>query len=562
MNWKPGIDSGDSLTTYYLRSWPKGRIGKTLEKGEVRLTSVYVADRCVNSIANLRIVLSFLVGHVDMDAYVEAPIRESYSVDCIPLLPLASFDEENASFDLDGAACSSNNTDPRMIFASTVMVVHPSTPTPKKSFRTGNHDYEVASVVVGVPVKYSARQCYELTTEPCYNNIQVALLSQLSSNIAKHRPEFTQRVVTIGSNPMAAAAFALNSSRIACDMLSAAGLVDIIASPVACGAVPDAMLHPLQLPLVLALLTRMAAKPEKYQLKAGTHNDAYAASELAGLVECQFHPILRYYDGEPLWAVDVCAIVALTQIKAQLLKVKKKKDRENQETNVDKSMNALFSLGTALCNDVVGCTISGDTYTDFGMAENMCGPIETARAKAATARGMGKLGTTLSSMRVSSRAARQRALVSMICEVEEFLRSGQCKSLQLAGSAGPRHKVGAVQDENGFLDIPSFEGCDVEATLTRATSREAFFQAREQLQKLLLFGPVVLNEFHLNTYVASNYSKVPCVECESKVDVFGAVVFSQMTSECSICHGKRCWKCATLAGSTRDVCKHCAQAAT
>jgi hypothetical protein len=556
-NWSPGIGTNDDLTTYYLRSYPKGRIGKPLEEGEVRMTAVYVADR-TNSIAKIVITLSFLVGHVDVASYCKTSARESYSVAGIPLLSPLSFSDQTAPFDRAGA-CARNATGHRMILTSTVQVLHANA---LKSFRTGNHDFAIASIVAGVPITDSVRRCYEMTTEQRYDQTQVALISQLATSIAMNRPCFVHDVVKTSPNHTAAAAFALNAARIASDMLSASGLLDIIASPIAVGALPDAMLHPLQLPLALALLTRMAAKPAQYQLLPGTNNDLYAAKELSELMEAQFHPILRLPDGENLWAIDVCATVALTQVKAQVAKIKKKKDRDAEDMGMDQSLNALFSLGVGLCNDVIGSTIPDDIYTDVGLAEKVCGPIETARAKAAANKGLGKLGINLSTMRVSSRAARQKTLVNILCEVEEFLRTGRCKKLQLAATSVAGNKNELPQDENGFVTIPSFEGCDVETTLARATSRDAFLQAREQLQNLLLRGPVVLNTFTLSTYVASRYSKVPCVECGSEVDVFGGVVFAQAASECSSCCGKRCWQCAMLADPKRDVCKRCAATPT
>jgi hypothetical protein len=497
--------------------------------------------------------MSFLMGRVDVQAFCNAGARESCSVQGIPLLSPLSFDDQTAPF-LRSGTCARNATGHRMILPSTVQVLHPSA---LKSFRTGSHDFAVASIVAGVPITDSVRRCYEISTEQRYDQAQIALISQLTTQIAMGRPEFTTEVVRNTPSHTAAAAFALNASRVSCDMLSAAGLVDIIASPVAEGSLPDALLHPLHLPLALALLTRMAAKPFQYQLKRGTDNDIYAAREISDLMESQFHPILRLPDGEPLWAVDVCATVALTQVKAQVAKIKKRKDREAEEMGMDQALNALFSLGVGLCNDVIGSTITDDIYTEVGMADKICGPIETARAKAAATRGLGKLGTALSSMRVSSRAARQRTLVKMLCEVEEFLRSGRCKKLQLAATSVAGSKTDWPQDENGFVQIPSFEGCDVETKLARATSRDAFMQAREQLQHLLLRGPVVLNTFTLNTYIASRYSKVPCVECGNDVDIFGGVVFAQAASECISCCGKRCWRCAMLADPKRAVCKRC-----
>jgi hypothetical protein len=551
-NWSPGIGTDNELTTYFLRSHPKGRIGKPLDEGEVRMTSVYVADR-TNSIAKIVVSLSFLVGHVDLNACCKTSLRESYSVAGIPLLSPLSFDDQTAPFDRSGT-CARNATGHRMILTSTVQVLHANA---LKSFRTGQHDYALAAIVAGVPINDSVRRCYEITTEQRYDQAQVAFISQLTTQIAMKRPEFTKDVVKGNPNHTAGAAFALNAARIAADMLSAAGLVDIIASPIAAGALPDAMLHPLHLPLALALLTRMAAKPAQYQLLPGTSNDLYAARELSELMEAQFHPILRLPDGENLWAIDVCATVALTQVKAQVAKIKKKKDRDAEETGMDQSLNALFSLGVGLTNDVIGSTIPEEIYSDMGMADKVCGPIENARAKAAATKGLGKMGSNLSTMRVSSRAARQKALVNILCEVEEFLRTGRCKKLQLAATSVAGNKNEQPQDENGFVTIPSFEGCDVETTLARATSRDAFLQAREQLQNLLLRGPVVLNTFTLNCYVASRYSKVPCVECGCEVDVFGGVIFAQAASECSICCGKRCWQCAMLADPKRETCKHC-----
>lgn len=75
-NWSPGIGTDNELTTYFLRSHPKGRIGKPLDEGEVRMTSVYVADR-TNSIAKIVVSLSFLVGHVDLNACCKTSLRES-----------------------------------------------------------------------------------------------------------------------------------------------------------------------------------------------------------------------------------------------------------------------------------------------------------------------------------------------------------------------------------------------------------------------------------------------------------------------------------------------------
>jgi hypothetical protein len=326
------------------------------------------------------------------------------------------------------------------------------------------------------------------------------------------------------------------------------------------GCMPDAVWHPLHLPLALTLLTRVAAKPAQYQLKVGTMNDEYAARELADMLECQFRPIVRLPDGEPLWAVDVCATVALTQVKAQILS-RKRKDRDAANYRLENSLKALFSLGVGLCNDVVGCSLPGEIYGKFGMAEKMCGPIESARAKAASARGMGKLGAP-SSTRTCSRAARQSTMVNLLCEVEFFLRSGTIRPFQSAAGGvgyGGHQATGAsgAQDANGFVEIPSFDSVDVEAVVKQEMSKEAFLQGREQLQNLLFHGPTTLNSFPLDTYVVSHYSRLPCVDCEGEVDVFGGLIFAQMASECSVCCGKRCWRCAMIAGTRMDACATC-----
>jgi hypothetical protein len=566
-NWMPGITTDGNLTTYHLRSSPKGRIGKPLEKGEVRLTSVYVSDTS-NAMAKIIVVLSFLVGHIEINNFKpqHQPMRESYSVSGVPLLSPLCFEDQVRPSESSGTYAR-NNRGHRMILTSTVHVIHDDM---MKSFRTGNHDYAVASIVSGVPIADSVRKCYEITTEETYDSVQMKLISHLASQIAVRRPELIAQVMNEHANASATAtaAFTLNASRVACDMLSAAGLVDIMASPIACGALPDSMLHPLHIPLILTLLARMAAKPEQYQIGHGTRNDIYAARELSAMMESTFHPILRDPDGEPLWAVDVCATVALTQVKAQIMKTKKKKMRHMDEMGLDQSLNALFSLGVGLCNDVIGCTIYDDVYTDFGLAEKVCGPIELARAKAAFASGLGNLGSAMSTMRVSCRAARQRVLVDAMCEVEEFVRSGICKNIQLMGSSVSQKRkeedttkdtMRQQEDENGFVQIPYFKGCDVEAILAQSTSREAFLLAREQLENVLLRGPVVLNTLRLNTYVSSRYSKVSCVECGSEVDVFGGIVLAQMASECIDCCGKRCWQCAMLNGTRcGEVCRGCA----
>ena len=553
-NWRPGVGTEADATMFYLRSFPRGRIGRPLDPGEVRMTSIYVEDR-TSGLVKLVITLSFLVSHFDMARSDNVEARESYSVAGVPLLSPIIFEDQTVPYDRSGV-CVRNGTGHRMVLTSTVHVLHPGS---EKSLRSGHHDFSVAAVAAGVSFKDQARQCYEVTTEQQYNQTQMSLLSQLATYIAMHGPDFPSSMRP-GLDVTSSSAFSLNAGRVACDMLSAAGLVDIMASPIADGALPDSMLHPLQLPLALTLLTRMAAKPAQYQLKPGTANDAYAARELSEMMESQFYPVLRDPDGEPLWAVDVCATVALTQVKAQILKMKKKKDREAEEGSMDYALKALCSLGVGLCNDVVGCRVPSEIYTEFGVAEQMCGPVEMARAKAASARGLGKLGGILSTMRVSSRAARQRTLVNIMCEVEEFLRSGRCKKIQLAtvGAQG-NSNARAVQDDDGVVKIPSFEGCDVEATLERATSRDALFKAREQLENILLRGPVVLNAFTVSTYVASRYSKLACVECGSDVDVFGGVVFAQMTSECSSCHGRRCWRCAMIADRdrSRETCRRC-----
>lgn len=559
-NWAPGIGTEGDATTYYIRSWPKNRIAKPLEPGEVRMTSVYVSE-ISSSIVKMVIIVSYLVGHVDIAAYTNVSLRESYSVDGIPLMAPLSYGDQTAPYDRSGVSCR-NGMGHKMILPSTVQVMHDNH---TKSFRTGNHDYAVAGIIAGVPSVDRVRRSFEVTSEVAYDQVQISLISQLATHIAMKRPELPSAIVDKCPNPTAAAAFVLNSARVACDMLSAAGLVDIIASPIADGALPDAMQHPLCLPLVLALLTRIAAKPGQFQLKPGTMNDIYAAQELAELFESQYNPILRAASpvlpaGESLWAIDVCATVAMRQVKMQVKRIKKKKEKHIEETCMEEALNALFSLGVGLCNDVMGAAVPESVYTEFGLAEKIVGPIELARAKASAAKGMGKLGSSMSSVRVSSRAARQRALVQIVCDVEDFLRTGRCGKIHLAGnssSAGP--SAPPEQDADGFPTVPSLDSSDVEAALEQATSRDAFFQAREQIQNVLSRGPMVLNSFTLSTYVASRFSKLECVTCGSEVDVFGGVVFAQSSSECSVCAGKRCWQCSAQMDMHHlmDSCRRC-----
>lgn len=545
----------DGGNTYYMRSWPPGRLGQPLEDDEVRITALYISDQAL-CISKVVLVVTFLVQSISAEMLASgAALRESYSTNAVPIVAPIDFSDQHTPFERSGLTAR-NATGNKMILASVVNVRHDG--ANKKSFRPGNHDFVVAGIVVGCDMPDCVRRAYETAEERLYNQVQMSLVSKLASQVGQLPSEKQLSLCGGDKGTTNVAANALHAARMACDVLSPSGLLDLIACPVAEGALPDDFLNPLSLPLVLAFITRIAAKPHMYSLHPGTGNDMVAAKELSSIFESRYSPVLRDQDGEMLWAIDVCGNVALTQIRTQTAMKRKKAERECDEKCIDDAINVLFITACGMLVDVMTPTVSESLYTDFGFADALAGPIEVARAKVLSTRGLGRIAGNIAVHRVSSRAARQRVLIDMLCSVEDFLRTGKCHGVQMASPVAAGDQSAPPTDSDGFPNIPSWKDTDIEQALCKITSRDAFFQAREQLQNLLLRGPMVLNALSFTTYIASKHSKVRCVECGAEIEIFSGVCFAQMSSECNSCCGKRCWTCSmSVEASALFECRLC-----
>lgn len=553
--WGNGCNCG--AEAFYVRSWPPGRINQPLVDDELRVLVVCRATQSTGVVrtAIIRVFLCNPTG-ANFDIQAKDVSRESYGVLGTPLFAVSVFDDITPPGALETPFIRSQLGN-RLVMTSSA-TVYEENQSGARFVSPGLHEFTIAGLIAGVNVPDSARRCHESYTRSTWTRLQSQSMAILSEMITKRSapkkgqpPALDQNIKSLKE----AGAYYYASRRIG-DNLSVVGTLDLMSADVCDGALPNELTHPLWIPLMLCVLTRIAAYPERFGLQKGTRNDVHSALEISMIFESSSGPVVES-NGDVLRAIDIVANLALWQCRETIEEHtrNKRKSAANQMTQtLNESLEALFRMACTLVTDVCG-TIQLSRF--FGSSSTArIPPIEMARSDREIAFGLGRLHSVVPPLRISSRAERQRVILKMLGDVEIFLRTGLYCGRQQAAQNEPLLSEGPRFDADGFEKIGSYEDkCDV--SLISALNISALSQAREQLVQLFSKGPIYFNTMSVNTYVVGSYTSVSCIDCGNAVHPMPSLAFETADgSLCPTCGNRRCWSCAMMKGA--KACRICA----
>jgi len=280
------------------------------------------------------------------------------------------------------------------------------------------------------------------------------------------------------------------------EQTSLLGLLDKLADPFYDQGLPDDLLRPNGLILLLAVAVRIACNPSRAGLSVSTPDDVWASRSVCNLLESA-HPCLVSADTSNsdsektrdvyLFATDLFLENTLTSLQSDLdvhehERAMPKSTIDLMRQTTQNSLETLHYLGVAVCVDVCGVPSkqrdgTSGIYTEFGLARACCDPVQQTRTQVAYEAGLGNLAHQSPVTRTSTQSARQKALVRVFGCVEQWLQDGTHNGIVLppraSASASARATelcVNKTYDEWGNVSNVSIRREPVPESVAAATS--------------------------------------------------------------------------------------------
>ena len=300
----PGYDE-----LWWLRSYPKGRAGRPVQRDEVRKLVVLARPSAHSREARLTIVKLWLQPPMDSVHINTKRHHNTYGAHGVNMTALHLFEHQGAEL------LKKNNFQPgrgdyHAVLGSYISVVAPKTEEEARmpeavfdsevghvvlSIHPGTaHSMVVAASLGGFAVPDEPNRPGVQRLEPIvYDMTRARQTSYFAQALSCHH---IKRGILIGDllppddedeeafgNEIAARLVAAAEG--VHEQLSYSGMLDLLADPVFNGALPNAVTEPSGLPLLIALAVRIACYPERVNLKPGSADDAWATREAVCLYE-------------------------------------------------------------------------------------------------------------------------------------------------------------------------------------------------------------------------------------------------------------------------------------
>lgn len=437
-DWGSGCKWGSSVM--YIRSYPKGRFGMPLQPNELRVL-VTCSASLKTGVKVVTIVRLFLSENL---VWSEAPEgkRESYGALAVPFMPIYLLEDHFT--DVVPGCWVPGSTGYHMVAPGSV-TIHES--KVQKRVVCSHHEYVVAGSLLGVRMPDKMRPPVE-----DYNTNEWSLQAvNKVKTLAGFIPGETNQ------EKMNRIRDSIAASRMLCESISAAGIVDLLASEVVQGALPDTLCRTEAIPLLLAVVTRIAAYPARYGMQPGTANDVWAAGTISAAFEVDHRPALIVEDGnngkDTLYAIDVVANFVLSNTSSRFSK--NTPDRDVEKMIHSSAMEWCLRTGYQLCVDVAAPKTYETLYTSNGFADQIVNGVTIAHDGVAISRGLGRLHENCMPPRQVDRAQRQKKLLEILDTVDEFLCSGRQNGKMVVNS-NPRPAKNEKVDRAGYSQVPRF----------------------------------------------------------------------------------------------------------
>jgi len=556
---------------YHLRCHPKGRIHNAIEDGELR--TMKICRRKPPSHTRIITTIRFfkrddLYFCNDQNLFNQSDWkRETYSAVGVPLIPVLLF-EHHRTFprDVHTQQWIESPNGFHAVLPSTVTLTT-NTNHITRSIRAGMHQFVIAAGLLNVRMADKDKLSTEYTTNDAFKQLQLhafnSIIQQLPSAEYKQY-EFMQ---------------ALCCSKMLSEMLSPSGLIDHMGSNIGRHALPDELVRPGEIQLLIAAIVRIAAYPERFRINGskGTENDKWASSELAmafegnenHVVECSsldksadvstVSKALKAVEIDKLYAIDVAINLAIKNVHDSLcVPVSSKKEvRRKIEARREKfsaSLEYCFRAGTALCIDVAGPTCPHQLYTIFGYAQKMEEPPIGARVgRLDKKHGLGSLADICPPIRTCTRSKRQATLLKIMHDVETHLKKGvpyeptEQTDASATGRVQPNDFYNlSSEDTNGFLKAPVYSSTYDIANCTAQDNRlciESLDHAAKHLSGFFSHGPEFILNTGIEAYTFSEKTTNTCADCMRSISPVEGIALCS-TFACQSCGRSRCIECS------------------
>ena len=359
------------------------------------------------------------------------------------------------------------------------------------------------------------------------------------------------------------------------DMLSANGIVNFRSSPHFKDVLPDRILAPYGMPLILAMAVNLAINYSKFpDLKAPSDVDVYANNRLDSILKGSHYASLPHIKGR-----SFCIDVVVQSAWASCLTATENNNKQRQR-NLD---NICFwqRVGQFLITSHFGrCQQPRAGESAWRVVD----PIAVCNEKIATSKKWRTEGSekTLSLLSTSMGNASSE-LVSMLLGVEHWLRSGITGKIYRGVSKKGNRENGGNGGNGGNGDTPDNAEWNYmpEKARTRAhlalslslghlsdtnedTTKQAKTEANtdahttnlyahmctaamqsaiSECESALLLGTQQHLKHEYGAYIVSRVQDKPCTDCERPIHVLQGILFSTKHSMCTGCCLKRCLSC-------------------
>ena len=239
------------------------------------------------------------------------------------------------------------------------------------------------------------------------------------------------------------------SAECICEQSSFIGLLDQLSDKFYEDAIPDDLHQPCGISLMLAIAVRIACNPRRWGLALPRGDDAYATKEASFLFEAVQPSVLPCgsdtLTGDQTYGIDLaithaCEAMSSTIHKLRVGQINGRTHDLNHtvlEARYHQTLNYLFCAGIAVCQDTCGLLPDkGDgtsgLYTECGFASWYSDAASESRAQSAYSYGLGAVHARMPTHRTSTRGRRQKALIGVLQNVEQWICTGKYRGVRLS----------------------------------------------------------------------------------------------------------------------------------
>lgn len=463
--------------SWWVRSYPKGRAGRPVERDEVRKLAVLSRPSAHSRESKLTIVKMWRFPDSDSVHRNSKRHCHTFGAHGTNMTGVHLFEHHGSAL-LESKNFLPGQGTYHAVLGSFLSVVAPKTheelSVPEKVFdlEVGytvesihadmTHKFVIASSLGGfeIPDEPHRQGVKKLETAP-FEEARVRMVMRFTDSLRHHHlvrgiglkqlfPEEDEQEAA-----HAHGARLLTASESCSEQLSYSGMLDILADPIFNGSHPDVMVQPSGIPLLIALAVRIACHPERVGLSPGSVDDRWAVREAVCIYESILSAPLLDYDDEdgfdyaqpcstprksrsPRYAIDIVLNNAIAKVTQHIALLKAGASTtvpegdvigEKMSAAMVRTLEMMYRSGVGLCVDVLGVEPrrpEGYTgvYTNEGLAEGCCDPVEQSRYSSAYKAGLGDLEPRVDPMRCTPRGERQMALARVLSNVERWLSTG------------------------------------------------------------------------------------------------------------------------------------------